>query len=228
MEKKPQITPTEKREYYSAGQFSIRESEDKGKTIEGVAIVTEQETVMWEGSDYREIEVIAQSCIAPDFIAKQDMTINLLHNRDESFARTPNSLRVESREDGLHFEADVPDCDLGKRAQALTANGTYKGCSFEFYPKDYEVSERKAADGKTEYVIRHTAFEKIVALTLAMNPAYPTTSVGVRELYREQHPETREDEEAKRKERELEEQAENARYASRLRQMQREIEIIIN
>ena len=72
MEKKPQITPTEKREYYSAGQFSIRESEDKGKTIEGVAIVTEQETVLWEGSDYREIEVIAQSCIAPDFIAKQD------------------------------------------------------------------------------------------------------------------------------------------------------------
>ena len=226
MEKKPQITPTEKREYYSAGQFSIRESENKGKTIEGVAIVTEQETVLWEGSDYREIEVIAQSCIAPDFIAKQDMTINLLHNRDESFARTPNSLRVESREDGLHFEADVPDCDLGKRAQALTANGTYKGCSFEFYPKDYEVSERKAADGKTEYVIRHTAFEKIVALTLAMNPAYPTTSVGVRELYREQHPDKPTDEEQRM--RELEEQAEQARMSARLRQMQREIETIIN
>ena len=198
MEKKPKITPTEKREHYSAGKFSVREGEDKGKVIEGVAVVTEQETVLWEGSDYREIEVIAQSCIAPDFIAKQDMAINLLHNRDESFARTPNSLRVESREDGLHFEADVPDCDLGKRAQALTENGTYQGCSFEFYPKDYEVSERKAADGKTEYVIRHTAFEKIVALTLAMNPAYPTTSVGVRELYREQHPDNNLEEQQQR------------------------------
>ena len=198
MDKKPKITPTEKREHYSAGKFSVREGEDKGKVIGGVAIVTEQETVLWEGSDYREIEVIAQSCIAPDFIAKQDMAINLLHNRDESFARTPNSLRVEPREDGLHFEADVPDCDLGKRAQALTENGTYQGCSFEFYPKDYEVSERKAADGKTEYVIRHTAFEKIVALTLAMNPAYPTTSVGVRELYREQHPDTNLEEQQQR------------------------------
>ena len=198
MDKKPKITPTEKREHYSAGKFSVREGEDKGKVIEGVAIVTEQETVLWEGSDYREIEVIAQSCIAPDFIAKQDMAINLLHNRDASFARTPNSLRVESREDGFHFEADVPDCDLGKRAQALTENGTYQGCSFEFYPKDYEVSERKAADGKTEYVIRHTAFEKIVALTLAMNPAYPTTSVGVRELYREQHPDTNLEEQQQR------------------------------
>ena len=209
MDKKPKITPTEKREHYSAGKFSVREGEDKGKVIEGVAIVTEQETVLWEGSDYREIEVIAQSCIAPDFIAKQDMAINLLHNRDESFARTPKSLRVESREDGLYFEADVPDCDLGKRAQALTENGTYQGCSFEFYPKDYEVSERKAADGKTEYVIRHTAFERVTALTLAMNPAYPTTSVGVRELYREQHPDNhleeqqkREAEEAKQREQE--------------------------
>jgi hypothetical protein len=52
--------------------------------------------------------------------------------------------------------------------------------------------------------------------------------VGVRELYRKQHPETREDEEAKRKERELEEQAERARMQSHLRQMQREIESIIN
>ena len=224
---KNHINPTEKREVFCAGSLAVREGDDKN-IIEGVAIVTEQETVLWEGSDYREIEVIAQSCINSEFIAQQNMTLNLLHNRDESFARTPKSLRVESREDGLHFEADIPDCDLGKRARALTENGTYQGCSFEFYPKDYQVSERQAADGKTEYIIRHTAFERITALTLAMNPAYPTTSVGVRELYREQHPEQREDDEEKRKERELEEQAERARMAARLRQMQREIETIIN
>ena len=179
---KNHINPKEKREVFCAGALAVREGDDK-KVIEGVAIVTEKETVLWEGSDYREIEVISQSCINREFIAKQDMTLNLLHNRDESFARTPNSLRVEPREDGLHFEADVPDCDLGKRARALTENGTYSGCSFEFYPKDYQVSERQAADGKTEYVIRHTAFERITALTLAMDPAYPTTSVGVRELW---------------------------------------------
>ena len=204
---KNHINPAEKREVFCAGSLVVRESEDK-KVIEGVAIVTEKETVLWEGSDYREVEVIAQSCINPDFIARQDMTLNLLHNRDESFARTPNSLRVEPREDGLHFEADVPDCDLGKRARALTENGTYTGCSFEFYPKDYQVSERQAADGKTEYVIRHTAFERISALTLAMNPAYPTTSVGVRELYREQHPDTNEETAEQKAEREAREERE--------------------
>ena len=185
---KPTIKPMEKREFFSPSSFSIREGEDQGKTIEGVAVVTEKETVLYEGSDYREIEVIAQSCIDPAFMAEQDMKLNLLHRRDESFARTPKSLHHESRADGLHFTAEVPDCDLGKRAVALIENGTYTGCSFEFYPKDYQVSERQAADGKTEYVIRHTAFEKVTALTIAMDPAYSATSVGVRELYRELHP----------------------------------------
>ena len=139
---KNHINPTEKREVFCAGELAVRSSDDKGKTIAGVAIVTEQETVLWEGSDYREVEIIAQSCINREFIAQQNMTLNLLHNRDESFARTPKSLRVEPREDGLHFEADIPDCDLGKRARALTENGTYQGCSFEFYPKDYQVTEQ--------------------------------------------------------------------------------------
>ena len=192
------INPTEKREVFCAGSLAVREGDDK-KIIEGVAIVTEKETVLWEGSDYREVEIIAQSCINREFIAQQDIALNLLHKRDESIARTPKSLRVEPREDGLHFEADIPDCDLGKRARALTENGTYPGCSFEFYPKDYEVSERQAADGKKEYVIRHTAFERITALTLAMNPAYPTTSVGVRELYEQNHKETDEEREAREK-----------------------------
>ena len=225
---KNHINPTEKREVFCAGSLAVREGDDK-KVIEGVAIVTEKETVLWEGSDYREIEIISQSCINRKFIAQQDMTLNLLHNRDESFARTPNSLRVEPREDGLHFEADIPDCDLGKRARALTENGTYQGCSFEFYPKDYEVSERQAADGKKEYVIRHTAFERITALTLAMNPAYPTTSVGVRELYEQNHKETDEEkaerERKEREEREPEEQAQRARemQAHRLRSLRRQL-----
>ena len=213
---KNHINPTEKREVFCAGSLAVREGDDK-KIIEGVAIVTNKETVLWEGSDYREIEIIAPSCISREFIEKQDMTLNLLHNRDESFARTPNSLRVEPREDGLHFEADIPDCDLGKRARALTENGTYQGCSFEFYPKDYEVTERDAADGKKEYVIRHTAFERITALTLAMNPAYPTTSVGVRELYEKNHQETDEEREARekaeREARELEELEQQEREA---------------
>ena len=188
----------QKREVFNPSAVSLREEEGKAGIIEGVAIVTNKETVLWEGHDYREVEVIDPSCLNAEFLAQQDIKLNLLHDRDASIARTPNSLRIESREDGLHFEADIPDCDLGKRAKALIDNGTYKGCSFEFYAKDYEVSERTAADGKTEYLIRHKAFEKITALTIAMDPAYEQTSVKAREIFQAEH--QAEDTEAKARE----------------------------
>ena len=195
---KPEDIKLHKREGFTAGGVQLREDGEKSNIIEGVAIVTNKETVLWEGSDYREIEIIDPSCLNAEFLREQDIKLNLLHERRDSIARTPNSLRIDAREDGLHFEADIPDCDLGKRAKALIDNGTYKGCSFEFYAKDYEVSERTAADGKTEYLIRHKAFEKITALTIAMDPAYEQTSVKAREIFQAEH--QAEDEEAKARE----------------------------
>jgi HK97 family phage prohead protease len=181
----------EKREVFNPSAVCLREEgADMAGTIEGVAIVTNKETILYECNDYREVEVIASSCLNEEFLREQDIKLNLLHDRDNTIARTPQSLRIDAREDGLHFEADIPDCDLGKRAKALIENGTYTGCSFEFYPKDYEVSERTGADGKTEYLIRHTAFEKITALTIAMDPAYSQTSVKAREIFQAEHPES--------------------------------------
>lgn len=186
---KPDEIKLHKREGFTAGGVQLREDGEKANIIEGVAIVTNQETVLYEGSDWREIEVIDPSCLNEEFLAAQDIKLNLLHERRDSFARTPN-LHVFAGEDGLHFDTEAPDCDLGQRAKALIGNGTYTGCSFEFYAKDYTVSERTAADGKTEYVIRHTAFEKITALTIAMDPAYEQTSVKAREMYLAEHPES--------------------------------------
>lgn len=175
------------RELYTESALAIRESE-KMPVINGVAIVTNKRTVLWEGDTYREVEIVESSCIDKAFIDAQDIKLNLYHDRQKSIARTPKSLRVESREDGLHFESDIPDCDLGKQARALIDNGTIRGCSFEFYPKTYTTTEEVGADGKKEYIIRHTEFKKITALTLALDPAYKQTSVSVRELFEEQHP----------------------------------------
>lgn len=214
-------TKMQKRTAFQPTGLLMREDSET-PTLEGVAIVTERETVLWEGSDWREVEIIAQSCIDKDFVQNEDIKLNLLHERNSTFARCnkgKGSLILDTREDGLHFEVPVPDCDLGKRAKALVDNGTYTGCSFEFYPKDYEVSERKGADGKTEYVIRHTAFERIGAITIGMDPAYEQTSVNAREMYRELHPDANgedvakknAEEEAKKAEAEREKQTQDAR-----------------
>lgn len=178
-------TTLQKRVAYQPTGLMMREESEQDPKIAGVAIVTNAETILYEGSDWREVEIIDPACISEEFIKTQDIKLNLLHERSLSFARCnkgEGGLSLDTREDGLHFETNIPDCDLGQRAKALIANGTYTGCSFEFYPKDYEVSERKGADGKNEYVIRHTAFAQIGAITIGMDPAYQQTSCGLREL----------------------------------------------
>lgn len=171
--------------YFESGLQTREMGAERIPSVEGVAIVTEQETLLYEDYEYREYEVIDASCIGEEFINGQDIKLNLLHERDLSFARWnkgKGSLHLAPMEDGLHFEAELPDCDLGRRCQRLVENGTYTGCSFEFWPKDYTVTERVGADGKTEYLVRHTAFEKLGAITIGMEPAYEGTSVSVREL----------------------------------------------
>lgn len=220
-----------KREGFTAGGVHLREDGEQANIIEGLAIVTNKETVLSEHSDWREIEVIDPSCLNAEFLAAQDIKLNLLHERKDSFARTPN-LHVFAGEDGLHFETEIPDCDLGQRAKALIGNGTYTGCSFEFYPKDYNISERTAADGKTEYVIRHTAFEKITALTIAMDPAYEQTSVNAREIYLAEHPERKAAEKAAQEaaQREAEAKAaaqrEQAKRDAEIARIHREMELL--
>ena len=82
----------------------------------------------------------------------------------------------------MEFELEAPKCDLGDRALELVRSGVYSGCSFEFYPKDYEY-QKKEENGKTVYEITHKAFESLTALTIAMDPAYKETTVDCRERY---------------------------------------------
>lgn len=173
-----------KREVFLPDVVQMREGSEE-PTVMGDAIVCSVEAVLYECSDYREIEVIAPSCITKEFIDGQDILLNLLHKRSASLARCnkgKGTLQLTCGNDRLSFSCPLPDCDLGKRAEALIKNGTYTGCSFEFYAKDYTVMERNGKDGKKEYVITHTAFESISALTIAMNPVYESTSVGLREM----------------------------------------------
>lgn len=210
-------TNFQKRVAFSQG-LRMRENEETPK-IEGVAIVVNQETILYENAEWREIEVIDPACINKEVIDNEDIKLNLLHERSSSFARSKQregSLDLDTREDGLHFSTPIPDCDLGQRAKALIDNGTYTGCSFEFWPKDYTVEERDGKDGKKEYVVRHTKFGRIGAITIGMDPAYEQTSVGLREMYREAHIQDDPDE----RKRQLEEAAKRERELTFTREMQ--------
>lgn len=164
----------------------VRENEDgsESRILQGKAIVFNEETLLWDGKYYQEREIISPTCITKEFLDQQDVKLNLLHNRYESLARNnkgEGTLKFELRADGLYWEAEMPKCDIGDRALELVRNKTYTGCSFEFYPKDYTEQVTTLPDGRESRLVIHTAFERLTAVTIAMDPAYESTNVGERE-----------------------------------------------
>jgi phage head maturation protease len=110
-------------------------------------------------------------------------------------------------EQGVTFEFEAPKCDIGDRCLEMVRRGDYSGCSFEFYPKDYEVERTKGPDGKDEVIIRHKSFEFLSALTIGMDPAYRQTSVNAREMDKQTIEGKREAEAAEQAKRDAEEKA---------------------
>ena len=193
--------------------------------ISGTAIVFNVESRVID--EYGEIfrEVILPEAVPMEFLNKQDIKLNLLHKRGDTFGRcingTEGNMTVTRDDKGVYFEVQVPNCDLGIRARELTKAGVYTGCSFEFYPKAYDIEEREV-NGKREIKVIHKELDSIGAFTLAMDPAYLQTSCSVRELH-EQTPEAKREaeaaEQAKRdaEEKALEEAAQRARELQLMR-----------
>ena len=165
-------------------QLSIREAEEgqesQSRTITGTAIVFNAESEVLDDWGERFREVILPEAATMEFLNTQDVKMNLLHERELTIARCnkgKGSMRLWVDEQGVNFEFEAPNCDLGDRCLEMVKRGDYSGCSFEFYPKDYDVI-REGDDVK----VIHKSFEFISALTIGMDPAYKQTSVNAREL----------------------------------------------
>ena len=160
-------------------------TKEPSRTIYGRAIVFNKvfEYEDYWGDKYR--ETIKPSACTKEFLESQDIKLNLLHKREMSIARSNcgvGNLSYSVNDEGVDFEFEAPKCDLGDRALEMVRSGVYTGCSFEFYPKDYEC-KKKEESGVTVYEINHTGFEKLTAFTIAMDPAYKETTVDCRERY---------------------------------------------
>ena len=216
-------------------QLAFREASEEASsqgilgTICGRAICFNSESQILDeyGQTFR--EVIAPEAATMEFLNTQDIKINMLHMRELTFGRAKRGVSGNARlsvdREGVKFEVDVPNCDLGIRARELTKAGVYDGCSFEFWPDKYDIEER---EGKVP-LVRHTKFRAITALTLGMDPAYLQTSLSARELLSRETDEEREAREKKeREEAELEEQAQRHKQEQMMRNYayrQRTIEI---
>lgn len=170
-------------------KLSVREAgpdaQGESRTITGTAIVFDAESEVLDDWGYRFREVIKPEACTMEFLNSQDIKMNMLHDRDLTLARCnkgTGSLRLSVDEKGVNFEFEAPKCDIGDRCLEMVRRGDYSGCSFEFWPEDYDVEER---EGGKDVKITHKKFRALTALTIGMDPAYKQTSVNARELYDE-------------------------------------------
>lgn len=178
----------EKREIRTiACELAVREApqdaQGESRTITGRAIVFNRESEMLDDWGYRFREVILPEAVTMAFLNSQDIKMNMLHSRDLTVARCnkgDGSMRLSVDDQGVSFEFEAPKCDIGDRCLEMVRRGDYSGCSFEFYPEDYDVEER---EGGKDVKIIHKKFRALTALTIGMDPAYKQTTVNARELY---------------------------------------------
>ena len=210
-------------------KLSVREAapdaQGESRTITGTAIVFNAESEVLDDWGYRFREVIKPEACTMEFLNSQDIKMNMLHDRDLTLARCnkgAGSLRLSVDEKGVNFEFEAPKCDIGDRCLEMVRRGDYSGCSFEFWPEDYDVEER---EGGKDVKITHKKFRALTALTIGIDPAYKQTSVNARELY-DQTPsgiaEKKAEEEAKQREQEEKKEAmrkEMHRRAEHLRRL---------
>ena len=170
-------------------KLSVREAapdaQSESRTITGTAIVFDAESEVLDDWGYRFREVIKPEACTMEFLNSQDIKMNMLHDLDLTLARCnkgTGSLRLSVDEKGVNFEFEAPKCDIGDRCLEMVRRGDYSGCSFEFWPEDYDVEER---EGGKDVKITHKKFRALTALTIGMDPAYKQTSVNARELYDE-------------------------------------------
>lgn len=170
-------------------KLSVREAapdaQSESRTITGTAIVFNAESEVLDDWGYLFREVIKPEACTMEFLNSQDIKMNMLHDRELTLARCNKgvgSMRLSVDDKGVNFEFEAPKCDIGDRCLEMVRRGDYSGCSFEFWPEDYDVEER---EGGKDVKIIHKKFRALTALTIGMDPAYKQTSVNARELYDE-------------------------------------------
>lgn len=172
---------------FTPAEIKVREAgTTQGRhIIEGCAIVFNRETTLWDGQYTRLREVIAPTCVDEEFLSAQDVKLNIMHDRTQTIARkTQNNegkLQLQLREDGLYFSADLPDTEQVRQVVEGIRDKIFTGCSFEFVEGAFSDEVTILPDGREDTLRTQTKFKTLYALTIAMDPAYPQTSVGERE-----------------------------------------------
>lgn len=170
--------------------LEYRERTDGDKTIRTIAgvILYETDSVImqdWFGDEF--VEQIAKGAF--DTALRDNRILALwAHDTRQVLASTVNqTLRLDNRDDGLHFEADLPDTTAGRDAWESIKRGDVDGVSFGFIARKEKWAKQDRGEGKKPLYRRTILDADLREISPVAFPAYPANSVNVRSLdeYRE-------------------------------------------
>lgn len=101
------------------------------------------------------------------------------HNPDNLLGRrSAGTLRLDETKDGLRYEVDLPDTEVGKQVRVGVERGDIRGNSFAFRIQKDQWEER--SDGTWLRTVLEV--QELFDVGPVVYPAYPDTSVAMRSL----------------------------------------------
>lgn len=146
-----------------------------GRTVSGYAIRFNEDSAFMGFT-----ERISPSALPASMLENADIFAYFNHDWSKVLARTPNSLKLDLRNDGLYYEFEAPNTQDGNDLLEHIKRGEMYGTSFAFsLPEDGSGEVwTKQEDGT--YMREIIMFETIYEISPVYTPAYPTTSVSAR------------------------------------------------
>lgn len=146
-----------------------------GRTVSGYAIRFNEDSAFMGFT-----ERINPSALPASMLENADIFAYFNHDWSKVLARTPNSLKLDIRSDGLYYEFEAPNTQDGNDLLEHIKRGEMYGTSFAFsLPEDGSGEVwTKQEDGT--YMREIIMFDALYEISPVYTPAYPTTSVSAR------------------------------------------------
>ena len=146
-----------------------------GRTVSGYAIRFNEDSAFMGFT-----ERINPSALPASMLENADIFAYFNHDWSKVLARTPNSLKLDLRDDGLYYEFEAPNTQDGNDLLEHIKRGEMYGTSFAFsLPEDGSGEVWTKQDDGT-YMREIIMFDALYEISPVYTPAYPTTSVSAR------------------------------------------------
>lgn len=166
----------EKKEIRSALAPSVT-----GRKVTGTAVTFRSPSRPLYEKGKRFIEVILPEAISDDLIQRCDIRALVDHDRARLLARSNKgrgTLKLTRTEFGLEYSFEAANTADGDYVVEMVKRGDIEGSSFAFSVAEGGERWEKRKDGTyTRYISKIRALYDV---TITADPAYPSTSVGVR------------------------------------------------